>query len=210
MTYPLSTGNCPDGTRKIILFNGPPGCGKDTAAEIVMKGILPYGYSHIPYFDRFSMPIKRAFAATVGGYIDSRGTVFRYENRKDEPLDLLGGKTYRQWQIAFAEDFMRPKFGQDIFANLFLEREAARVGFVTVVPDSGFQVEFDRLREAIPNENILLVRIHREGFDFSNDSREYILDDAGCHSEDIENDNLFDFHSRIQRIVGHFLGGSLR
>jgi tRNA uridine 5-carbamoylmethylation protein Kti12 len=59
---------------KIILLNGPPSSGKDTAAKHIRQIITIPNNNAVgqratflhPVLDRMSMPIKRAFAGTMG------------------------------------------------------------------------------------------------------------------------------------------------
>lgn len=159
----------------IVLFNGPPRSGKDTAVEAFREdesvNWLKDGFA----MDRMSMPIKQAFGGVVDKYCDSRGVVQDWEQIKDQPHDLLSGKSYRQWQIDFSEKFMKPLYGEDIFARLFADRWKDQEEPVTIlVPDCGFEIEKAGLRKYMPNAKIALVRIIREGTDFSKDSRGYL------------------------------------
>ena len=167
---------------RIILFNGPPSCGKDTAARAVYQDL-----GNRCVFERFSMPIKRAFAATYSAAINQYGEVHYWENVKDEPSDLLGGKTYRQWQIDFSEKFMKPMYGEYVFPTLAGIRIAQYFQEDTVViPDCGFQVEVEKFAELMPGQ-CYLIRIHREGFDFSKDSRQYVVSNGKFFQCDVHN-----------------------
>src|SRR5277367_2870726 len=110
---------------KIILLNGPPSSGKDTGAKHIREFL-----NHTPYqgrllhtaMDRFSLPVKRAFAGMMGVSCTADGIVTQYEPIKELPIARIGGMSYRQWQIEFSEDFMKPKFGEAIFGQLLIER----------------------------------------------------------------------------------------
>jgi hypothetical protein len=161
----------------IILFNGPPGCGKDTMAEAIwrFRWNLPGSWK----FDRMSMPNKKAFAgATATEHrLNSYGINSFWEPIKDTPHPLLGGRTYRNWQQDFSEKFMKPLYGEDIFAKLFAERNHDRIlakDFHFLVPDCGFDIEFRTLRQMYPTVPILVVKIFRDGKDFSSDTRKYL------------------------------------
>lgn len=173
---------------KILLINGPPSSGKDTLA----RAIYDYFYENPEqpecHFDRFSMPIKNAFSGMVGAKIDQFGAVRGWEDIKDTPVDYLNGKSYRQWQIDFSEHFMKPLYGEDCFGRLFCERierlrDNGDLGFnhnyveesLIVVPDSGFQIEVDTIEKLLPNDEVLLLRLHRNGTSFDNDSRGYVI-----------------------------------
>jgi hypothetical protein len=156
---------------KIILFNGPPRCGKDTAALHCFRNLPKHNFG---IFDRMSMPIKRAFAATVGLNISGTGDVEHWEARKEEVIPGFG-VSYRQWQIDFSEKFMKPLYGNDIFGKLFISRQKRQHREAVVfVPDCGFNTEYEALATEYGEENVLVVKIFRDGTSFSGDSRNYI------------------------------------
>jgi len=123
-------------------------------------------------FDKFAMPVKAAFAATVGSYMDEYGVCEPYESQKDAVISEFG-VSYRQWQINFSESYMKPMYGKDIFGKLFTLRNGIAHPYI-VVSDSGFIEEFDKVVAYYGKENVLLARIIRKGCDFTGDSRTYI------------------------------------
>lgn len=168
---------------KIILLNGPPSSGKDTAARHIREGYAQGWHSYRSQLERMSMPIKRAFAGTMGLPIDEDGNVQPWESKKEEIIPAFG-VSYRQWQIDFSERFMKPLFDEVIFGMLLVARIRRRfekgIANLMVIPDCGFQVEIETLYQAFPQEDILLVRPHRAGFTFAGDSRSYVKAPAGC------------------------------
>jgi len=158
-------------TQRVVLFNGPPGCGKDTAARYCFDHL---GRDYFASFDRMSMPIKKAFAATVALPIDKWGNVDFWEKRKEETIPGFG-VSYRQWQIDFSERFMKPLYGEAIFGRLFVSRNKRqhKAGII-LVPDCGFDIEYTTLSEAFGVKNVLVVKIYRPGHDYSKDSRNYL------------------------------------
>lgn len=168
----------------IYIFNGPPRCGKDTAAKFLAEHTQCWGVSSTiskPEIHRMSDPIKAAFRAAITEQIAKPSAeAYDWEANKDIPHPLLNGLSYRQWQIRFSENFMKPNFGDDIFGKLFTERLTNRFcqpyeafPATVLVPDGGFQVEIDYLFHHT-NWHIHIVQIYRTGCDFSNDSRGYI------------------------------------
>ncbi len=202
---------------KILLFNGPPRCGKDTSAIRTMNAFSQrwpdsFGPSRCAGmdpadridFDRFAMPIKRAFAGMVMTDIDRFGNVEPYESTKGDIIPWLG-ISYRQWQIEFSENFLKG-FGEDIFARLFIQRNEFSRAKAIVVPDSGFVEEIKPIVEKFGEENVLLLRIHRPGFDFTGDSRSYLPDGLVERTFDIDNDSTIQaYHEKLDPIVGKFL-----
>jgi hypothetical protein len=188
----------------IILFNGAPQSGKDTAANIAAEYIKnTHGYRYWPLPEKFSYPHKRAFDATFRGALGG----LSYEHNKEETIPAIG-VSYRQWQIDFSEAFMRRLYGKDIFVRLFL----ARCGgynptmFIPIVSDCGFQTEADELRE----HNCLLFRMLREGCTFENDSREYVEPAPGWKFQTVDNNKTInDLRRTITRTVEEWIGETL-
>ena len=153
---------------KLILINAPPYAGKDTAATTIQRH---YGGQLPIILERFSMPLKRAFAGLMNLECDPLGRVEPWERRKEAIIPQLG-VSYRQWQISFSEDFIKPVCGEDCFGRLLLNRIEgfSKTGTVFVIPDCGFQIEIDTLIREIPHSDILLIRVERPGTEW--DSRE--------------------------------------
>lgn len=202
-------------TQRIILFNGPPSCGKDTAARACFEAEDLNGYFRV--FDRMSMPIKRAFAGMMHEYIDRWGNVRSYEAQKDKtwaagPIQ----QSYRQWQIDFSEKFMKPLYGENVFGRLFVQRQVGRhIDAVVLVPDCGFDIEHKTLSDAYLPHNVLVVKIYRPGTDFTKDSRAYLK--VGSFGDKRDTEHVIhvnnagteaEFRSKIITRVGKWLEGT--
>lgn len=181
----------------IILFNGPPRSGKDTATRIA-KDVL--GLKGATY--RFAQPLKEAVHSLFGlGGVP----VEFFNDSKDEPNEKMMGMTPREAYIWLSEEIAKPKFGKDFFAKVGItniKRLFWHYGGLmsVIISDCGFQEEFDLLAEHFGAENVWLCKLERPGFDFSNDSRGYI--NSSVRSVTIKNDgNLNDFHQKIQSLL---------
>jgi hypothetical protein len=189
---------------KIILFNGPPRSGKDTAALRVQKIFSSISADSRVDFDRFAMPLKAAFAGVVGADMDEYGNVEPYESTKGDIIPEFNC-SYRQWQIDFSESYMKLKYGSDIFARLFVQRNRNTSATAIVVPDSGFKEEAKPIADAFGLENTLLIRCHRPGYDFTGDSRSYISG-ISPNEVDVHNDTTInEYYEKITIIVAEFL-----
>ena len=186
---------------KVVLLNGPPRCGKDEAAKHI-DGVTM----------KFARPVKRGAHAAFG-FID-RGMSY-YEDSKDKPSIDFYGATPREVYISFSEDFMKKISGEDIFGHILrkdivnhYERnfDPGVAAKPYIISDSGFKPEAEALVSAFGKESILLIRIHRDGCDYSNDSRTYIsLSEYGVKTIDIENKELDNYINDVKEAVRVFL-----
>lgn len=187
----------------LILFNGPPYSGKDTAGKCLLPLI------------RDSMILKMAGALKKSTHIDfgmpDDLPDDAFELCKDDPHPAFFGMTPRAAYIQKSEERQKPFLGKDIYGKTAVRRlwreyqTGKRVFFVT---DSGFFDEVSPLLGVIPKDDTLLVRIHAEnrGCDFKKDSRSYI-ELPGVATYDVENNTSeADFRVRIMNLVIPFIG----
>lgn len=169
----------------VIFLNGPPGSGKDYAAEILRE--QPDITSSLY---KFADPIKDMACALLG---IERNTL---EKTKNYMYDIYG-VSLRNILIDMSEKFMKPCYGNDIFGRICAERMAQEIQYndvneeeqpdLFIISDSGFDKEALEVLRLFGNENALLIRLHREGHTFEGDSRSYIeLDNV--RTIDIYND----------------------
>lgn len=197
---------------KIILLNGPPSSGKDTAAKHIRQWYIQKHWvtertaksaRNYAVLDRMSMPIKRAFAGTMGLPITEDGIVEPWESRKEEVIHDFG-VSYRQWQIDFSESFLKG-YREEIFGRLLVARIKRRfeknIANLIIVPDCGFSIEIDVLYEEFEREDILLIRCHRPGFTFAGDSRSYVRAPKGCAIFDPINELQHEYLAQIEAEV---------
>ena len=152
---------------KIIILNAPPGAGKDTIGKIVLER------SQNPVcITSFKQPMFNIALAVLGAkrYGDF---IAAYNNRdeKEKPLDFLMGMSPRQFMIWISEDVVKPKFGRDFFGKRFAE-SASNSDCPVICTDGGFADEVIALIDA--GHEVHLCRLHRRGFGFDGDSRNYI------------------------------------
>lgn len=151
-----------------ILLNGPPRAGKDTAVEALADAL---GGS-VEIF-KFTRPIKDLTHRNAG--IDC--THDAYETLKDTPLEEFGGRTPRQAYIDTSRELKRLN-GEDAVARLFVEAINASEASIILNPDCGDDMEALCVAEAFSHENVFVIRIHRDGHDFSQDCRTWVLSPA--------------------------------
>lgn len=163
---------------KIILLNGPPGCGKDFAGQILMD-LLPKSVVM-----KFATEVKHMTHRAYGlGDIEAD----HFEDHKDVGIASFRGRSPRDAYIQMSEGFMKPLHGEWIFGHILKNQILWRSDqFSTaIITDSGFAKEAEVLIREFGADNVQLIRIHREGHDFSSDSRSYL--DLGVQCHDVMN-----------------------
>lgn len=194
-----------------IGFNGPPGCGKDTAAHIVCslagKGIItqPDGEQFTNILNKkFAEPLKNSVHALLGLSGRSHDA---FEHVKDTRQELFMGKSPRAWYIAMSEAFAKV-FESDIFFGKVLRNDLTSESVfgdpysMVAISDCGFGPELKPIVHAMsPSDRMLIVRLHREGCNFNNDSRSYINKEDYCtnatreHITELDLNNNFDIET---------------
>lgn len=165
--------------RTLVMLNGPPQCGKDTAGGIISTlCAIP---SHI---DKFARVVKDRTHAAYG---ISNATHDAYEHCKDDPHPDFLGISPRDAYIAFSEAFLKPLHGKQIFGE-FLARDLEHVSApVSILTDCGFQEEIPPVLALF--DQAYIIRLHRRGKSFRGDSRSYVyLQHPRIEATDIAND----------------------
>jgi len=180
-------------TKYIILFNGPPGSGKDAiASEFQLQ------YPERTHICKFADNIRQTIFA-IFPHVNKDN----YDELKNKPLGGIYGQdiTLRQFIIKYAEQFMKPQFGKDIFGMITCQnihnilRNDKEKKFI-MVTDLGHQSELESVIQSFPNENIkiILIKLTREGCNFEGDSR-YYIDVKQLNEDDRKRIILYDLHN---------------
>lgn len=159
---------------KIIAFNGPPRSGKNSVAAGLIAEFEKSGSDTTILQLALAEPLRKAAGILLG--IDV-STDAEYEQMKD--VKIQRALTLRETMIAIGEQIIKPKLGPNWFVALSLAKAVPviKAGGVVVITDLGFQDEADELEAAavILGCELRIIRVFREGHDFRNDSREYIM-----------------------------------
>lgn len=176
-------------SKQIVLFNGPPGSGKDTLAMA-----LAYKYRGVGTkvsLEKFAAPLKAAVPAFYGISDADFSAMDHNVEEKSIPRDCFLGLSCREAQIKLSEIYGKPVHGNDFFGKILVQKILDLpndVGLV-FVSDSGFREEAEMLVCAFGAENVKIVTISRRYCSFEGDSRSYIcLDDLGVKSKQVMND----------------------
>lgn len=150
----------------IIVLNGPPGVGKDTLA-----GLLCDKYNI--GFASFKQPMWDITKAVLGEEI-FREFTRRYHTRelKEAPWGALGGLSPRGFFIHISESWCKPLLGDKYFGE---QLKAATASGNFIVADGGFPEEL--VPSLLAGAKVIVVRLHREGFTFDGDSRNYVKEE---------------------------------
>lgn len=157
--------------RKIVILNGPPGCGKDTiAAQMQQHGFVKQQFKDELF--RLALFVSR---------IPEHKWFARYATEKEQPWDLLGGLSQRQFLIRISEEWIKPVFGESYFGTQARNNLQATN---TVFSDGGFIPEVQPLL-SVAGSQVILFRLHRDGYSFAGDSRRYVYN-SGAIEHDIQ------------------------
>lgn len=149
----------------LVLLNGPPRSGKNTVGQLlVSRGWVPMS---------FAKALKEMTHRAYG--LGELRHDF-YDDVKDVASKDFRGVTPRQAYIAMSEKFVKPLHGSDYFGRVLAEAmrkyDEAKGDYSVVVTDTGFGDEAMKVVET--RQKSWLVRIVRPGYNFKNDSRDYI------------------------------------
>lgn len=164
----------------VVVFNGPPRSGKDTAAKWLLHHVGDRCSNIRVMFDRFSMPLKASVASWAGTEITDEGDCY-LEAVKDEEVPELLGSTYRRQQINLFH-YLAAKFGDDVLGKFLVQRILKRQQesletdrpVVYLIPDGGRGPEVEYLRDHLPVGHLLIIQLEADGCTFEKDIRGYV------------------------------------
>jgi hypothetical protein len=165
--------------RKIILFNGPPRCGKSLGAGYVANFVRDNSNLQPEIFD-FAEPLKKAAHALFCAF----HSWSHYDSREAEHLKSMSsgdflGMSPREAYISLSEDYLKPKFGPHVLGFLMKKRICrSKWSHVIIIPNCGFLDELQPLIDLVGQRNLMVLEINMNGKDFSEDSRGYVGDAA--------------------------------
>jgi len=172
----------------VVILNGPPNSGKDALAKLL---------ADMGFAIRLEMKQCLFSVALQASGISEPAWFSRYNDKvlKEEPWHLLGGLSQRQFLIKISEDWMKPVFGQGVFGERMADEAQHMIwktkGKVPIVfTDGGFEEELNAMVNKLGIDNVLLVRLHRDGTSFKGDSRNYLR--SIKHTVDLYNNSTLE------------------
>ena len=191
---------------KAILLNGPKLCGKDKALSYI-KGFYPniltretkdklheltmafFNLSSEEYYkiyeDRELKEVPLPQFTVTGDEVLKLANIISMDAR--EHNKGMWQLSIREAMIWVSEVVCKPAFGKDYFGKA--RALAINSGDIITDGSTAFVEELHPLIDRVGQDNILLIRIHRPGFEFdASDSRGYIPDDIIYNTVDIKND----------------------
>lgn len=197
---------------QIFLLNGPPYCGKDSLAKATILGDRTFGKME------FAHPIKQANLALFG-LSDQHFEVYESsKTNKEMKRPELMGQSWREVCIALPEEFVKPFYGKEAFGHFLVNRirqvlskSRSNDGFNIIISDCGFTDEVRPLIKAFGAENVHVIKIHRPGSSYKDDSRGYIdCQELGVGEYFIRNSRKeMEFHTQGFRLIQAIKHGNL-
>jgi hypothetical protein len=223
-------------TKKLILFNGAKGCGKNFAIDYLLSECYELDYAEcknllheltmlffrVPQVEYWNIYEDRSCKELPNPFFKLFITIEQFNNLKE----VLKGEfaagnniTYhptehrvelnlsvREAMIFTSECIAKPSFGKDYFGKARVDKILYGENDLYVDSSCGFVEELPPVIEALGQENILLLRIHREGCTFEGDSRTFIPDGVINNTIDIVNNGTAEeYFAQIESAVANFI-----
>lgn len=148
----------------IVIFNGPPGSGKDEGTAYFAKN---FGYEHLSFKYQLFKETFKLFEVSKDWFMEG------YNDRaiKEQPSALLGGLSRREAMIYTSEKYIKPKFGKSFFGDKVAEEIVPGQNYA--ISDGGFVEELEPIINKVGYDNMVLIQLVRDGCSYSSDSRRY-------------------------------------
>lgn len=149
----------------ILLFNGPPGSGKDEACSYFCQ--YPYYFKHLSFKHEL-------FKATISHFQVDYNWFFDGYTREQKDISdpFLDGHSRRSALIYVSGEIYKPAHGKDIWGKQVASNINGNEDIC--ISDLGFESELAPIINKVGDESIAIVQLTRDGCDFKADSRRYI------------------------------------
>jgi len=193
--------------KQVIIFNAPPDSGKDVAVEYMLRILESEGYKvkHLEFKETLFTLVKSTYGITEEVW---KGLYTR--QNKELPSHYLvhnGNPTSpRNALINMSENVIKPLYGEQAFGLAACNSLSEGVNLFS---DGGFNAEILPIIKSVGAKNVLIVKIFRDGRDYSKDSRDYLDNDyLGVDCIGVTNNTkLSDFFRLVEDKVTDWLEG---
>lgn len=190
----LEETNVNDIPVRFVIFNGPKGSGKDFAANILSQ--VPATY-HIKFSGILKLVIGCAAEVTQKLINEEKDTIF------------FDGVSLRDHQINLY-NYLAGRFGDDVLGRILCQnvrdnlKDDIRAAYgalpLYAVSDGGRGPEVEYVANTFGRDNMIIIRLHREGCTFDDDIRSY-LDIPGIKTVDIVNRGDDSFQKALREVL---------
>jgi hypothetical protein len=156
---------------QVIIINGPSGSGKDELAAFAIPMIQR---THDATHQEFEEGIYLEVCSYFGVSREKLMTALnRISKESPDPAFTLHGTPISPVaaMIHVSDNIIKPLHGKSFFGDSATARLQTGLNLFT---DGGFIEELVPVARMVGEENVLILRVIRPGFDFSKDSRDYI------------------------------------
>lgn len=186
--------------KKVVILNGPAASGKDVAAKEMCARLDGDGW--ICYHKQFKQRLIDITCAIYGISGCEWHNLYTREG-KERVHPKLKGMTPRQALIDTSEHIIKPIFGKSFFG------EAAAQSLyegINIFSDGGFIEELRPIISEVGAGNVLIIRLHRPGYSFSGDSRDYLPGNIGPITVDVHNNGTEEeFFDKVEYEIQRWL-----
>jgi hypothetical protein len=148
-----------------IIFNGPPGSGKDEACLFLESN---HGFKHISFKKQLIDDAVEHFGVSAKWFMNG----YDIREIKEKKETSLGNRSRREALIHVSEDIVKPKYGDDYYGKCVAHRLNSVADYC--FSDGGFLSEVKALINSFGPDEICVVQLCRSGCTFEADSRYYI------------------------------------
>ena len=187
-----------------LVLNGPPNCGKDTLADL----LVDYGLHKHQMKEQLYIDTAKEFGVDLN-WLTKKASDRDSKEVYHKDLILNGTPiSPRQALIFTSENIIKPNHGDDYYGQAAVRRCREGKSTLAVFSDGGFNSEIKPLQDAY--QNVIIFRLHREDHTFEGDSRSYL--DGFNNTYDI---NLIDGEPHralvdILNVLDNYIGNSLK